>query len=75
MLLNELLYVLERLADSKSPMARKVFLAISQIARDVGEGDKLDYLIQNFLPIIARFPAIPSERLVLHLRHSPLSEG
>lgn len=56
-------------------MARRVFLVISQIAKDVGTGDKLDYLIHNFVRIIEKFPAIPSERLMLHLQHSPLSEA
>lgn len=75
MLLNDLIYILERLAGAKSAMARRVYDIIAQIAKDIGEGDRLDYLVLNFLPIIAQFPAIPSERLILHLRHSPLSEG
>jgi len=54
-------------------MAGRIFLVISQIAKDVGAGDKLDYLILNFVRIIEKFPSIPSERLILHLQHSPLS--
>ena len=72
-LINELLMILEKLGDGKSPMAPRIFMVISQIAKDVGEGDKLDYLIHNFVRIIEKFPSIPSERLILHLNHSPLS--
>lgn len=54
-------------------MARKIYLVISQIAKDVGAGDKRDYLVENFLPLIAKFPTIPSEYLIQHLKRHPLS--
>ena len=54
-------------------MARKVYLIVAQVAKEVGDGDKLDYLVHNFLPVIAKYPNIPSEKMVLHLNHSPLS--
>ena len=56
-------------------MARRVYLIIAQVAKDIGSGDKLDYLVLNFLLVIAKYPSIPSERMILHLRHSPLTEG
>jgi hypothetical protein len=74
-LLNELIRVLEKLAEGKSPMARKIHTILSQIAKEVGEGDKLDYLVANFLPIIAKVPSIPSEHIILNLKHSPYTES
>ena len=59
-LLNNLIGILEKLGDGKSAMAPKIYLILTQIAQEVGQGDKFDYLIQNFIPIISKFPSIPS---------------
>jgi hypothetical protein len=56
-------------------MARKIYLAMVQVAKSVGAGDKRDYLVENFLPLIPKFPSIPAELLVQHLRRSPLSSS
>ena len=56
-------------------MARRVFQAIVGVTRNVGNGDKRDYLVENFLPLVPRFPSIPAEILIQHLRHSPLSHS
>ncbi len=52
--------ILEKLGEGKSIMARKIYMSIAFIAKNVGPGDKRDYLVENFLPIIAKFPTIPS---------------
>lgn len=59
-LFNQLIVILEKLGQGKSIMARKIYMAIASIAKKVGPGDKRDYLVENFLPLIARFPTIPS---------------
>ncbi len=59
-LFNELIVILEKLGEGKSIMARKIYMSIAFIAKNVGPGDKRDYLVENFLPIIAKFPTIPS---------------
>lgn len=56
-------------------MARRVFQAVVGVARSVGAGDKRDYLVENFLPFVPRFPSVPAELLIQHLRRSPLSHS
>jgi hypothetical protein len=56
-------------------MARGVFQAIVGVTRTVGNGDKRDYLVENFLPLVPRFPSIPAEMLIQHFRHSTLSHS
>lgn len=48
---------------------------MAQVAKMVGTGDKRDYLVENFLPIIPKFPSIPAELLIQHLRRCPLSSS
>jgi hypothetical protein len=74
-LLNELVELLERLGESRNSMARRVFQAVVSVARSVGAGDKRDYLVDNFLPFVPRFPSVPAELLIQHLRRSPLSQA
>jgi hypothetical protein len=45
------------------------------VAKVVGAGDKRDYLVENFLPLIAKFPTIPSEYLIQNLKRHPLSSS
>jgi hypothetical protein len=73
--LNELVELLEKLAESRSGMARRVFQTVVGVARNAGPGDKRDYLVDNFLPLIPRFPSMPAELLIQHLRRSPLSHS
>lgn len=54
-------------------MARRIYTAVAQVAKAIGPGDKRDYLVENFLPLVSKFPTIPSEHLILHLKRSPLS--
>ena len=56
-------------------MARRIYQSISQIAKNVGVGDKRDYLVENFLPLLTKFPTIPTEYLIKHLRRVPLSNS
>jgi hypothetical protein len=72
-LFNELIVILEKLGDSKNAMARRIYMVVASIAKIVGPGDKKDYLVENFLPLIAKFPTIPSEILIQHLKRHPLS--
>lgn len=37
--------LLERLGEIKSPMARKIYMAVVQVVKSVGAGDKRDYLV------------------------------
>jgi hypothetical protein len=75
MLFNELIVILEKLGEERSNIARKVYMMISLIAKNVGLGDKRDYLVENFLPLISKFPAIPSEHIIQHLKRTPLSNS
>lgn len=74
-LLCELVGLLERLGESRSAMARRVYLALVQVAKGVGAGDKRDFLVDNFIPLIPKFPAIPTHLLIPHLRRTPLSSA
>lgn len=74
-LFNELIVILERLGEGRSNMARRIYQSISQIAKNVGVGDKRDYLVENFLPLLTKFPTIPTEYLIKHLRRVPLSNS
>ena len=74
-LLNILLCTLERLGEGKNALARKVFLTIGQVAQTLGPGDRRDYLVDNFIPLIAKFPKIPSEDLITHLKGGWLSSA
>lgn len=56
-------------------MARRVYLAVVHVASRVGAGDKRDFLVDNFLPLIPKFPAIPAHILIPYLRRSPLSSS
>lgn len=44
-LFNELILVLERLGEEKSPMARQIYTVVAQVAKSIGPGDKRDYLV------------------------------
>jgi hypothetical protein len=59
-LFNELITILEKLGEGRSNMARRIYQSIALIAKNVGVGDKRDYLVENFLPLLARFPTIPT---------------
>lgn len=59
-LLNELVELLEKLAESRSGMSRRVFQSVVGVARNAGQGDKRDYLVDNFLPLVPRFPSMPA---------------
>jgi hypothetical protein len=72
-LFNELITILENLGSIHSTMAGKVYLMIAEVAKVVGPGDKRDYLVENFLPLIAKFPTIPSQYLIMNLKRTPLS--
>lgn len=74
-LFNELIVILERLGEGRSNMAKRIYQSISQIAKNVGAGDKRDYLVENFLPLLTKFPTIPTEYLIKHLRRVPLSNS
>lgn len=56
-------------------MARRVFQSVVGVAKNAGQGDKRDYLVDNFLPLVSRFPSMPTELLIQHLRRSPLSHS
>lgn len=59
-LANELMYILEKLAKHKSPMAKQVYSVLCNLVEEVGSGDKRDYLVECFMPLISLFPTIPS---------------
>lgn len=44
-LFNELIVILERLGEGRNNMARKIYQSIVLIAKNVGAGDKRDYLV------------------------------
>lgn len=50
-------------------------MIIAQVALIVGPGDRRDYLVDNFIPMIAKFPTIPAEYLILHLRNGWFSSA
>ena len=60
MLSAELINILTKLAYKKSPIARQVFAVICKIVEVIGPGDKRDYLVENFLPLVSMFPTMPS---------------
>lgn len=74
-LLNELIVILERLGEEHSSMASKIYQCLTIIAKNVGPGDKRDYLVENFLPLVSKFPTIPTEYLIQHLKRIPLSHA
>lgn len=44
-LFNQLILVLEKLGEEKSPMARRIYTAVAHVAKAIGPGDKRDYLV------------------------------
>ena len=75
LLINELVLILERLGQIKSHMAKKVYSVITEIVKMVGPGDKRDYLVEQFLPIISKFPKIPIEYFISSLKNTHLSHS
>lgn len=74
-LLNELIVILERLGSERSSMASKIYQSITFIAKSIGAGDKRDYLVENFLPLISKFPTIPTEYFIQHLKSTQMSNA
>ena len=44
-LFNEVIVILEKLADGHNSIASKIYQCITIMAKDVGAGDKRDYLV------------------------------
>lgn len=68
-LTDELILILEKLADHKNPMARKLYQIIIEIFEIVSlpgqqQEDKKEYLVQNFIEMLPKLHGIPSQYLI-----------
>jgi hypothetical protein len=70
-----LIRVLERLGEGHSVLASKIYQFLTNITKSVGPGDKRDYLVENFTPLVSKFTTIPTEYLIQHFKNIPLSHA
>jgi hypothetical protein len=64
-LFNQLLITLEKLANAKSLMSRKLYTVVVGIFNDTYHiEDKKDYIVNGFMTILSQFPSIPSDMFI-----------
>ena len=64
-----MILILEKLAEHKNPMARKLYQIIIELFEIVSlpgqrQEDKKEYLVQNLIEMLPKLPGIPSQYLI-----------